>query len=71
MLVAEVDNQIPLVIQPVWKTVGKSAQLHENCLDVFVWSTFAFAKLLTDAAKRGKKFSGAKRTVFWVDKNAL
>ena len=68
LLVAEVDNQIPLVIQPVWKTVGKSAQLHENCLDVFVWSTFAFAKLLTDAAKRGKKFSGAKRTVFWVGK---
>ena len=68
VLLAKMDTQIPLIIQPVWKTVGKSAQLHENCLDVFVWSTFAFAKLLTDAAKRGKKFSGAKRTVFWVVK---
>ena len=68
LLLAKVDNQIPLVIQPIWKTVGKSAQLHENCLDVFVWSTFAFAKLLTDAAKRGKRFSGAKRTIFWVIK---
>ena len=68
LLLAKVDNQIPLVIQPIWKTVGKSAQLHENCLDVFVWSTFAFAKLLADAAKRGRKFSGAKRTIFWVIK---
>ena len=68
LLLAKVDSQIPLIIQPVWKTIGKSARLHENCLDVFVWSTFAFAKLLMDAAKRGKKFSGAKRTVFWVVK---
>ena len=66
VLLAKMDTQIPLIIQPIWKTVGKSAQLHENCLDVFVWSTFAFAKLLTDAAKRGKKFSGVKRTIFWV-----
>ena len=68
LLLAKVDNQIPLVIQPIWKTVGKSAQLHENCLDVFVWSTFAFAKLLMDAAERGKTFSRAKRTAFWVIK---
>jgi hypothetical protein len=68
MLLAKVDNQIPLVIQPVWKTVGKSARLHENCLDVFVWSTFAFTKLLVDAAKRGNKFSRPKRAVFWVIK---
>ena len=68
MLLAKVDNQIPLVIQPVWKTVGKSARLHESCLDVFVWSTFAFTKLLVDAAKRGNKFSRPKRAVFWVIK---
>ena len=68
MLLAKVDNQIPLVIQPVWKTVGKSARRHEHCLDVFVWSTFAFTKLLVDAAKRGNKFSRPKRAVFWVIK---
>ena len=70
LLVAEVDNQIPLVIQPIWKTVGKSAQLHENCLDVFVWSTFAFVKLLLDTVEQGrsKEFSRAKRSVLWVMK---
>ena len=68
LLLARMDTQIPLIIQPIWKTVGKSTRLHENCLDVFVWSTFAFTKLLMDAAKRGKKFSGVKRTVFWMIK---
>ena len=68
LLVTEVDNQIPLVVQPIWKTV--SAQLHVNCLDVFVWSTFAFAKLLLDTVEQGrsKEFSRAKRAVLWVVK---
>ena len=70
LLATEVDNQIPLVVQPIWKTVGKSTQLHENCLDVFVWSTFAFAKLLLDTVEQGrsKEFSRAKRSVLWVVK---
>ena len=53
LLLAKVDNQIPFVIQPIWKTIGKSSRLHENCLDVFVWSTFAFAKLLLDTVEQG------------------
>ena len=70
VLVAEVDAQIPLVIQPIWKTVGKSAQLHDNCLDVFVWSTFAFTELLLDTVKQGHAggLSRAKRTVLWIMK---
>ena len=70
LLVTKVDDQIPLVIQPIWKTVGKSAQLHENCLDVFVWSTFALAKLLLDTVEQGRsgEFSRAKRAVLWIMK---
>jgi HindVP restriction endonuclease len=40
-----VSNQKPSIIQPIWKTNGKSATLSENCLDVFVWSDLAFTKL--------------------------
>ena len=70
LLVAKVDAQIPLVIQPIWKTIGKSAQLHENCLDVFVWSTFAFAKLLIDTAEQGssRELSRPQRSVLWIMK---
>lgn len=45
-------KQKPALIQPVWKTEGKKPVLHENCLDVFVWSELAFTKLfLKDAAE--------------------
>ncbi len=70
LLLAKIDEQIPFVIQPVWKTIGKSSRLHENCLDVFVWSTFAFTKLLLDTVERGrsKGFSRAKRAILWMVK---
>ena len=70
LLVVNVDAQIPLVIQPIWKTIGKSAQLHENCLDVFVWSTFAFAELLFDTVEQGRvnELSRAVRSVLWIMK---
>ena len=70
LLLAKIDDQIPFVIQPIWKTIGKSSRLHENCLDVFVWSTFAFAKLLLDKVEQGRarEFSRAKRSVLWIAK---
>ena len=70
LLLTKIDDQIPFVIQPIWKTIGKSSRLHENCLDVFVWSTFAFAKLLLDTVEQGRTrgFSRAKRAVLWIVK---
>ena len=38
-------NQIPMIIEPVWKTLGKSPRLAENCLDVFVWSNCGILNL--------------------------
>ncbi len=43
--------QKPLLMQPIWKTVGRSAELAENCLDIFIWSNFSLARLIMDAAK--------------------
>ncbi|MBI4949289.1 MAG: HindVP family restriction endonuclease [Deltaproteobacteria bacterium] len=40
----------PLLIQPVWKTIGKSTVLADNCLDIFVWSDFALTRLFMDSA---------------------
>ncbi|MCK5034002.1 MAG: HindVP family restriction endonuclease [Calditrichia bacterium] len=41
----------PLLLQSIWKTIGKSASLADNCLDIFVWSDFALSRLFMDAAK--------------------
>lgn len=40
----------PLLMQPVWKTIGKSPVLADNCLDIFVWSDFALTRLFMDSA---------------------
>lgn len=45
------DLQKPLLMQPIWKTVGKSPILADNCLDVFVWSDFALTHLFLDSAR--------------------
>ena len=42
-------SQQPLLIQPIWKTIGKNPVLAENCLDVFVWTDFALMRLVLDA----------------------
>jgi len=67
------DKQNPLILQPIWKTLGKSPRLAENCLDVFVWSDLAFTRLFVDAtnseiAKGKTKISRQSRTVIWLFK---
>jgi hypothetical protein len=43
--------QSPLLMQPIWKTVGKSPVLAKHCLDIFVWSDFALTHLFLDSAR--------------------
>jgi len=68
---ALVGVQQPFVMQPVWKTRGKSPVLAENCLDVFVWSNLAFTRLFMDAARAEldaapKKITRPARTSVWL-----
>lgn len=63
--------QEPLVMQPIWKTKGKSPKLADNCLDVFVWSNLAFAQLFCDVARteiKGNKITRQIRTIVWLFK---
>jgi hypothetical protein len=50
LIVDNIANQKPAIIQPIWKTIGKSAVLADNCLDVFVWSNLAFTRLFMTEA---------------------
>ncbi|MBV6626416.1 MAG: HindVP family restriction endonuclease [Rivularia sp. (in: Bacteria)] len=72
LLINYIDLQSPLVIQPVWKTVGKTSKLFSNCLDMFVWSDFAFTRLFFDVAKKKLKSEESinryTRTVIWLAK---
>ena len=72
LLLHYIDLQSPLVMQPVWKTVGKTSKLFTNCLDMFVWSDLAFTRLFFDVAKRKLKneesINRYTRTVVWLAK---
>lgn len=48
-------RQRPMLLQPVWKTVGKSPTLADNCLDVFAWTDVALARFIYDIAVRALK----------------
>ena len=64
-----IDDQEAFIIQPIWKTIGKASVLHESCLDVFVWSNFAFTRLFFDSLTNGainKKMTRQQRCVFWL-----
>lgn len=72
LMLQNLDLQKPLVLQPVWKTVGRQLQLHNDAFDVFVWSDFAFTRLFFRDAKniKGKPSRGA-RTIVWLAKMLL
>ena len=65
------DMQKPLVLQPIWKTNGKSLELDENCLDTFVWSDYGFTRLFIDNLQRNHsddKVTRPMRTCVWLIK---
>lgn len=73
VILSIIDKQEPLVMQPIWKTEGKSPILSENCLDVFVWSNFAFIQLFLDVARKELRADKDKvtrqiRTIVWLFK---
>ena len=63
------ENQKPFLLQPVWKTNGKSSELAENCLDVFTWSSSAFFYFITEIAEcenDGDNINRQTRTLVWL-----
>lgn len=55
------DLQSPLLMQPIWKTVGKSPVLADHCLDIFVWSDFALTHLFLDSVRKPRDTNAISR----------
>lgn len=74
ILTEKISVQKPLLLQPVWKTEAKTLILHENCLDVFVWSDFALTRLFIDVCRQSlnrEPMTRHSRTVLWLLKMLL
>lgn len=61
-------KQIPLIIQPVWKTGKNMADLDENCLDVFVWSNLSVIQMALREVSSEDDISRNQRTIIWLYK---
>lgn len=64
-------GQSPFLLQPVWKTIGKSPALAEQCLDVFVWSDAGFANFISKVANNNPNANSVTRqtrTAIWLYK---
>jgi len=48
-------KQQPFLLQPVWKTKGKSPFLDDNAFDLFVWSDFALCRPFIERSKSKSK----------------
>ncbi|OGH03464.1 MAG: restriction endonuclease, partial [Candidatus Lambdaproteobacteria bacterium RIFOXYC1_FULL_56_13] len=64
-------KQSSFLVQPIWKTRGKSPVLSENCLDVFVWSDAGFAYFVSsiaDSNPAASNITRPTRTAVWLYK---
>lgn len=72
IMLDNITKQKPLVMQPIWKTEWKSPKLANNCLDVFVWSNYAFTQLFIDVARWELRnnviITRQIRTIIWLFK---
>lgn len=68
-------KQQPFLLQPIWKTEGKSPRLAEYCLDVFCWSDIAFVKFILSIARLNDvdclSITRQTRTAIWLYKMLL
>jgi hypothetical protein len=61
--------QSPMVLHPIWRTVGQSPKLEEDCFDIFVWTNMAWTQLLLDSATNSRSaVSRPQRSLIWLVK---
>jgi type II restriction enzyme len=62
-------HQRAFLLQPIWKTMGKSPELAEDCLDVFIWSNAGFMNIISRVSRGGSdSITRQTRTAIWLFK---
>lgn len=70
LIVAGLDDQIPMLLHAIWRTVDTSPILDEQCFDIFVWTNFALLVMFLDAARHrnSREITRAQRSLVWLVK---
>ena len=61
-------KQVPLIVQPIWKTASNLKDLADNCLDVFVWSNLSVLQMCLREKNTSDDISRNQRTIIWLYK---
>lgn len=62
------NKQVPLIMQPIWKTDRTLTNLEEQCLDVFVWSNLSVIQMALRETSQVDDISRNQRTIIWLYK---
>ena len=68
------SSQEAFLLQPIWKTNGKSPELSKNCLDVFIWSNAGFANFISEISDKNlnaNSITRQTRSAVWLFKMLL
>ncbi len=61
-------RQKPLIVQPIWKTLGRKSILAPDCLDAFVWSNLATIHMCTQGPANIGRIARTNRSIIWIYK---
>lgn len=61
-------KQVPLIIQPIWKTDKRLKDFADDCLDVFIWSNLSVIQMCLREANSSDDISRNQRTIIWLYK---
>ena len=59
-------KQIPLIVQPIWKTSNGLKDLADNCLDVFVWSNLSVIQMCLREKAKDNNMTRNQRSIIWL-----
>lgn len=64
-------TQVPMVMQPIWRTIGDSMRLDEHCFDCFIWSDFGLASLYVQSVSRNIEATGSELSISRESRSAI
>lgn len=62
------NKQVPLIVEPIWKTGDGLKDLADDCLDVFVWSNLSVIQMCLREKNDDNDISRNQRTIIWLYK---
>ena len=62
------NQQTPLIINPIWKTVAGKPKLADDCLDIFVWSNLAVIQMFNKGDSSSSTITRHMRAMIWLYK---